>query len=156
MGRLSEELEKRYRDERDPAVKERILLVLRVRCDGIKPAEASRALHKTKGWATKWLKRFQSEGVEGLKTRARSGRPPKLSPQVVSRIRRVLSESKQGWKTKQVEELILRTGGVRYHYTRIYQLMHNWGFRLKVPRKRHINAASAEEKREFKKRQRSS
>ena len=69
------------------------------------------------------------------------------------RIRGKLSESKQGWTTRQVQELIARMGGgVTYHYTHVYRLLHRWGFKLKVPRRRHINTASEEEKTAFKKR----
>jgi transposase len=45
-------------------------------------------------------------------------------------------------------------GGIRYHYTHIYRLMHKWGFKQKkVPRKVHVNTASKEEKERFKKEQ---
>ena len=44
----------------------------------------------------------------------------------VSEIKNELASSKQGWTTKQVEDLINRkSGGTRYHYTHIYRLMHN-------------------------------
>jgi len=149
-----EQLEKAYRDEEDADVKERMLLVLRVKHDGVKPSKASRELHRTKAWASKWLKRFPSEGIDGLRTRPRSGRPSKLSPEVIQSIRRELSQSRQGWRTRQVYDLIVKRSGVRFHYTRVYQLLHEWGFNLKVPRKRHVNTASKEEKEDFKKGQR--
>jgi transposase len=149
-----EELERAYRNEEDPDVKERMLLVLRVKGDGAKPSKASTELHRTKPWASKWLKRFQNEGIDGLRTMPRSGRPSRLSAEVVQSIRREISQNRQGWKTRQVYDLIVKRSGVRYHYTRVYQLLHDWGFSLKVPRKRHINTASKEEKEDFKKGQR--
>ena len=63
-------------------------------------------------------------------------------------------ESKQGWTTKQVNELIVREPGIHYHYTHVYRLLHKWGFKQKVPRKVHVNTASNKEKEEFKKEQR--
>jgi transposase len=55
---------------------------------------------------------------------------------------------------QQVEDLIVKkSGGIRYHYTHIYRLMHKWGFKQKVPRKVHVNTASKEEKEHFKKEQ---
>ena len=45
-------------------------------------------------------------------------------------------------------------GGVKYHYIYIYRLLHKWGFKLKVPRKIHINTASKEERGAFKKERR--
>ena len=151
-----EQLERAFRDEDDPDVRVRMLLVLRVKGDGVSPSEVSRELHRTKSWASKWLKRFQSRGVDGLRTMPRRGRPSKLSPEVVQSIRGKLLESRQGWKTRQVYDLIVERSGVRFHYTRVYQLLHEWGFNLKVPRKRHINTASNQEKEDFKKGQRTS
>ena len=50
--------------------------------------------------------------------------------------------------------IVKKSGGIRYHYTHIYRLMHKWGFKQKkVPRKVHVNTASKEEKERFKKEQ---
>ena len=101
-----------------------------------------------------WLDRFSQEGLEGLKDRPKSGRPSDISEEKVHEIKEELTSSKQGWTTKQVEDLIVKkSGGIRYHYTHIYRLMHKWGFKQKVPRKVHVNTASNEEKEDFKKEQ---
>jgi len=72
---LSRELlEQAYKQEKDPDVKERLLLVLRVKYDGVSAAQAARELHRTKPWASKLLKKFELQGLEGLKTAPRSGR----------------------------------------------------------------------------------
>lgn len=105
------------------------------------------------GLASDWLARYSKEGIEGLKNKPKSGRPPKLSQEIVLKIRRKLTESKQGWSTKQIQDMIIREsgGGVKYHYIYIYRLLHKWGFKLKVPRRIHINTASKEERGAFKK-----
>lgn len=145
------ELEALYKSEEDPKVKERLLLVLRVEGDGVIPAHAAEELHRSRPWASYWLERFSEEGADGLRDRERSGRPSRLPSEVALQIRRELSESNQGWTTRQVEELIARKGRVSYHYTHIYRLLHKWGFKQKVPRKKHINTAPREEKLAFKK-----
>ncbi|MCL4519897.1 MAG: helix-turn-helix domain-containing protein, partial [Thaumarchaeota archaeon] len=71
-------LEEAYHGEEDGDVRERMLLAMRVRLDGVLASEACKELHRTKGWASKWLNRFDEEGLEGLKTKERSGRPMKL------------------------------------------------------------------------------
>ena len=147
------EVKELYRREEDAKVKERLLLILRVEVDGVIPASAAKELHRSRPWASYWLRRFLKEGLNGLKDRPRSGRPSKLPVEVIMKIRGKLSESKQGWTTRQVQELIAKMGGgVTYHYTHIYRLLHGWGFKLKVPRRRHINTASKMEKTAFKKR----
>ena len=60
-------------------------------------------------------------------------------------------ESKQGWTTEQVNDLIVHESGIHYHYTHVYRLLYKWGFKQKVPRKVHVNTASKEEKIQFKK-----
>jgi transposase len=144
-------LESVYRNESDIKVKERLLLVLKVKNDGMVPARAAKELHRSRTWASDWLRRYHEEGMDGLKDRHKSGRPSEISNEISLRIRRNLKESKQGWTTKQVNDMIIRESGKSYHYTHIYKILHKWGFKLKVPRKVHVNTASKEEKDAFKK-----
>lgn len=141
-----------YRTEKDAKVKERMLLVLNVVYHGRIAAHVSREIHRNRSWACKWLKRYHEEGVDGLKDIPKSGRPTELSSEMEYRLKTILRESNQGWTTKQIEELIIQHTGVRYHSNHIYRVVKNWGFKQKVPRKVHVNTASKEEKKEFKKR----
>src|SRR6188472_1591939 len=84
----------------------------------------------------------------------KSGRIPQIPLEISTRIRKTLRESRQGWTTKQVNDLIVNESGIHYHYTHVYRLLYKWGFKQKVPRKVHVNTASKEEKEEFKKEQR--
>lgn len=131
-----------------------MLLVIKIEHDNIIPAYAADELHRSRPWALYWLKRYKDEGIEGLKDRSKSGRPPDIPEQKVHEIQNELLSSKQGWTTRQVEDLIVKkSGGIRYHYTHIYRLMHKWGFKQKVPRKVNVNTASKDEKEDFKKEQ---
>lgn len=70
-------LNKAYRNEKDANLRERILLVRLVRGDKEEAASiAEKEFHRSRWWAYKWLKRFDNEGLKGLKDKARSGRPP--------------------------------------------------------------------------------
>jgi putative transposase len=148
------ELIRLYKKETNLKVKERLLLVVKVENDNVIPAYASDELHRSRPWALYWLKRYREEGIEGLKDRTKSGRPPDIPKETIYKIKNELASSKQGWTTKQVEDLIVKkSGGIRYHYTHIYRLMHKWGFKQKIPRKTHVNTASKQEKEDFKKEQ---
>ena len=125
-------------------VGERILLVRRVTSD-------NGDITLGRVWAYKWLERFDKEGLEGLKDKPRSGRPPDVPEDKLSKIRSELSENPSGWKAKEIMNIIQRRTGVRYHEVHIYRLLHRWGFSPKVPTKRFINTASNEEKKQFKK-----
>ena len=142
-----------YKKENDPKVKERLLLIIKVKQDKQIPFRVVKELHRSNPWASDWLKRYDMEGLKGLKDRTKAGRPPELSKDMVYQIKKELSNSKQGWTAKQVEGLIVQKSGIKYHYTHIYRILRKWGFKQKVPRKVHVNTASPEEKETFKKRQ---
>ncbi|MER5175707.1 MAG: helix-turn-helix domain-containing protein [Candidatus Nitrosocosmicus sp.] len=147
-----EQLNNAYRKETDADIKERILLVRRVRIDGYEASKiAERELHKSRWWAYKWLNRFDKGGLEGLKDQPRSGRPPLISEKKMLKIRQEISENPSGWQAKQIMDLIYKKTGIRYHEVHIYRLLHKWEFSPKVPQKRFVNADSKEEKEDFKK-----
>jgi putative transposase len=76
-------------------------------------------LHRSRGWAYKWLKRYNNEDMMGLKEKPRSGRRPTDVPleKLLLEVRRELSENPSGWKVKQIMNIIYeRTIGVRYHH----------------------------------------
>ena len=154
MTILKGKLVELYKRESNVKVKERLLLVIRVIDDGELPAHIAKELHRSKPWASYWLHRYSKEGINGLRNKPKSGRISQIPLDVSARIRKTLMERKQGWTTKQVNELIVRESGIHHHYTHVYRLLHKWGFKQKVPRKVHVNTASIKEKEEFKKEQR--
>jgi putative transposase len=119
-----------YKSELDGKVKERMLLVLDVVYHGKIAAHVTRDLHRNRSWACKWLKRYDEEGIRGLRDRPKSGRPTELSTEIEYEIKTIMKESNQGWTTKQVEEeLIIKESGIKYHYTHIYRILRRWGFK---------------------------
>ena len=108
MNYSKSELIRLYKKETNLKVKERMLLVIKVEHDNVIPAYAADELHRSRPWALYWLDRFSAEGIDGLKNRPKSGRPPDIPREVVYEIKNELSSSKQGWTTKQVEDLIVR------------------------------------------------
>jgi putative transposase len=143
-----------YRNEKDADVRERMLLVTRVRTDKEEASSvAEKEFHRSRWWAYKWLKRFDNAGLKGLGNRHRSGRPPEVSDETSAIIRKELSENQSGWMAKEVMNLIYERTGVKYHEVHIYRLLHRWGFSPKVPRMKFVNAASKQEKNKFRKRQ---
>ena len=105
-----------YREEEGPDVKERLLLVLRVEGDGMVPAPVAKELHRSRPWTSFWLERYREEGVDGLKDKPRSGRPPKLSEEVQMEIKGRFRRGSRD-TTDQVTQLIAEKGKVKYHFT---------------------------------------
>jgi len=97
-----------------------MLLVLNVVYHDKVAAHVARDLHRNRSWACVWLKRYEEEGVGGLKNKPRTGRPSELSEKSICSIKSILKESNKGWTTKQVEEMIIEKSGIKYHHTHIY------------------------------------
>ena len=130
------------------------MLVTRLRTDKEEASSvAEKEFHRSKWWPYKWLKRFDNAGLEGLKNKHRSGRPPEVSEETSIRRRGELSENQSGWMVKEVMNLIYERTGVKYHEVHIYRLLHKWGFSPKIPITRFVNAASKQDKNKFRKRQ---
>ncbi|HEY7572367.1 MAG TPA: helix-turn-helix domain-containing protein [Nitrososphaeraceae archaeon] len=63
------ELETLYRKESRAGLKERLLLVLKVECDGMIPGYVAKELHRSRTWTSNWLARYHKEGIDGLESR---------------------------------------------------------------------------------------
>jgi putative transposase len=148
---LHSTLDKAYRQESNPYVRERILLVRRVIDDKQHIVNVAKELHRCRAWAYKWYRRYNDYGLQGLKDKAKTGRPPTVPKDVMVKIRKELADSNTGWDFRQVMDLIYKKSGVRYHEVHIYRLLSKWGFKSKVPQKRFVNTASVKEKKKFKK-----
>jgi putative transposase len=122
-----------------------MLLVLNLVYQGkISAAHVATDLHRNRTLVCVWLKRYEKEGLEGLKNKPRSGRPSELAEEDICSIKTTLKESNnQGWRTtKQVEAMVIEKSGIKYHYTHIYRhILRKWGFEQKVPRKVHVNSS---------------
>ena len=140
-----------YKQEKDVDVKERILLVRRMVEDEKHIEDVAKELHRCRAWAYKWYKRYNEDGLDGLKDQPRTGRPPDVPKEIMVKIRQELAESNTGWDFRQVMDLIYKKTEVRYHEVHIYRLLHKWGFKPKVLQKRFVNSASTKEKKRFKK-----
>jgi putative transposase len=140
-----------YKREKEPKVKERILMVIFHKFDGESANRTGKKLGHSHATVLKWTERFEEEGLEGLKDKPRSGKPPKIPKERMERIRKKV-EGKDFWTSKQVMELIYEEEGVLYSLRHVERLLHKWGYSLIKPRKKHVKAASREEVEKFKKR----
>ena len=82
-------------------------------------------MHRCRAWAYKWYNRYNENGLEGLKDKERSGRPPDVPKEVMVKLQQELENSNTaGWDFRQVMDLIYKKTGVRYHEVHIYRLLH--------------------------------
>jgi len=146
---LEEELKAAYGREKDLKVKERMKMAWGV-LEGLSTYEVAERLRCPQPNVVYWKKRFLEEGLEGLKDRPRSGRPPKVASWKLGRVK-TLIEKKQCWTATEVTRLIYEKTGVQYSLMHVTRLLHSWGLSKQRPRRKHINAASDEEVERFKK-----
>jgi putative transposase len=78
----STSLSKAYKSERDVHIKEKLLLIIRISFDKQPVELVSQELHRARSWAYKWYRRYNDEGLEGLRDRTRSGKPSSISKDV--------------------------------------------------------------------------
>ena len=79
--------------EKDPQVRDRILLNVLVKRDGMSVTGAALHLGMAPSWGVKWHNRYLKEGIAGLQTRTRSGRPPRISGGTLKAVKKSKKDS---------------------------------------------------------------
>ena len=74
--------------EKDPQVRDRILLNVLVKRDVTSVTGAACLLGMAPSWGVKWHNRYLKEGIAGLQTRTRSGRPPRISGETLKAVKK--------------------------------------------------------------------
>ena len=144
-----EELKKQYGMENNADIRERILMIVWLK-SGKSTYEVGDLLFCPHSKVVYWKKRFESGGIDGLKTLKRSGRPGSIDIKVEEEIRTELS-GRDHWKTTEISKVIEEKSGVRYTRRHIRRMAQKWGYALIRQRKKHKNSASDEEVEQFKK-----
>lgn len=88
------ELEKGYRQGKSHTFRTRCQMIL-LKLENRTSLEVAEILGCCKVVVNNWQKRFESEGIRGLETRAGRGRPPILSQQNTEHLKKVEAEIKE-------------------------------------------------------------
>jgi len=81
-------LQDNYKKEKDSYIRERILIVIELR-RGESTRSVARRFGFSQGKVIYWKHRFEKEGLKGIRTRPRSGKPRKLSDKDVLGIKSI-------------------------------------------------------------------
>ena len=76
------------KSEKDPQVRDRIFLNMLVTRDEMSMTGAARHLGMAPSWSVKWRKRYLKEGIVGLQTRPRAGRPSRISSEILKAVKK--------------------------------------------------------------------
>lgn len=131
---------------KDPVIRERLLVVQESYKKPLR--DVALAYGCTHGKVAYWKNRYKEEGLKGLKTKPKSGRPKKITPEQEQKIKRKIRKHnpKRGWRTVYIRSTILEETGVRYCKRQIIRIAQSWGLSQIKPRQRY--AYSKEEDRE--------
>ena len=115
--------------ERNKKIYQRLMILAHLK-EGMPKAQISQLLFISTDQIYAWLKRFHEQGVEGLKDKARSGRPRLLNSSAHEALKQKIEDSQSalsGGRLRGVDiiELIKNEWGVTYSLGGIYYLMNN-------------------------------
>ena len=133
---------------KDPVIKERLLMVQASYKEPLR--NVAKTFGYTHGKVDYWKKRYEKQGVRGLYTKPKSGRPPKINPEQGAEIKRIVRKHniKHGWRTQQVRQLIVEKTGVKYSFRHSIRIVQSWGLSKIKPRPRYA-FSNQEERDEF-------
>ncbi len=132
---------------KDPVIRERLMMVQAAYEGPLR--DAGRMFGCAHGKIDFWKKRYETQGISGLHTKQRSGRPPKISQEQSMRLRRIVRKhnSIKGWRTQNVRELIYEDTDVKYSFRHTIRIIQSWGMAKIKPRPRY--AFSRQEDRDM-------
>lgn len=123
--------------------------------NGANRTQTAKYLQVSRRMVNEWVKRFNEEGLDGLKEKPRSGRPRALSTEQLKKLKAYVEShaiKPDGGRLKGtlVIAYVEQEFGVSYSLTNIYRLLHQLGFSWITSRSRHPKQ-SQDAQDEFKK-----
>ncbi|NPC75441.1 transposase [Corallococcus exiguus] len=104
-------------------------------------AEVARELGVSPSTACEWARHLEDAGVAGLKSRARSGRPSKLTDgqglevkEAVKAGAKTAGFTSERWTLKRVAQFIRCRYGVHYHPNYLVEPLHRLGLSVQRPK----------------------
>ena len=130
-------LRKVYRKEQNHKIKNRILMVIHVK-DGKSSGQVGDIFLCNPSTVSTWVRRFNSDGFQGLRDKPRKGRPRKVDYEdlksALDRKPKDFGYDFNVWFPKLVHNYILDFQGVKLAFDYIYTLIDQLGYSLVVPR----------------------
>ena len=132
-------LEALYRRTKDPDVRSRCQMVL-LSHEGHSPPAIAKQVRFHRRTVTRWLQRYEAEGLEGLLTKPRPGRPPKATAaytaqllEAVAREPRELGLPFSNWTTAHLAHYLGEHTEVVLSPRQVENILKAHGWRLRRP-----------------------
>lgn len=150
MNKKIEILKRAFKKEKDAKILKRILMVLyALKKETVR--DVGKRLNCSHPTVLYWRERYEKEGLEGLKTKPKSGKPRKISRRQESNLKRIFSKGnpEKPWTTKRVSSLIAEKTEVNYSQRQVTRILNRWNFGLTSGRPVYWHRASEEEITKF-------
>ncbi len=115
--------------------------------DGMSAEEVAGELSTSVSTVNRWVQWYNRDGLEGLRPKRQSGRPPKLTNEQKAELGTLVEAGPQAanyqsgvWVAAMIADLIYSRFGVQYHPGHVTRLLHQIGFSVQRPRKRLARA----------------
>jgi transposase len=114
--------------------------------EGVHQAEVARRLGVSRQTVSRWQRRWQADGTDGLRSAGPPGRTPNLSVAQLDTVEQALLQGAKAhgfdtdlWTLGRIAEVIWRTTGVRHHPAHVWKLLrHQLGWSLQRPARRAV------------------
>lgn len=143
-------LNKASKKEKDAKILKRILMVTyALKKETIR--DVGKRLNCSHPTVLYWKGRYEKEGLDGLETRPKSGKPRKISRRQESNLKKIFSNgnSDKPWTTKRATNLIAEKTRVNYSQRQVRRILNRWNFGLTSGRPIYWHRASEEEIKSF-------
>lgn len=146
MNKKIDILKRAYKKEKDVKILKRILMVLyALKKETIR--DIGRRLNCSHPTVLYWNERYEKEGIEGLETRPKSGKPRKISRRQEANLKRIFSKEnpEKPWTTKRALGSIAEKTGINYSQRQVTRILNRWNFGLTSGRPIYWHRASEKE-----------
>jgi putative transposase len=116
-----DELEERYRREKNSRVKEKLQAVLLLYDGEMTVREVSEVVRRSTRAIEKWVRRWNTQGYDGLVPRFTGGPKPRVTSEEWDRIIGEVEE--KGMTIRDVTEYVRRTRRVSYSYKTVWEIL---------------------------------
>jgi transposase len=132
-------LEQLYRRTKDADVRTHCQMIL-LSNEGLSPAKIAEQVRLHRRTVTRYIQRYEAEGVDSLLTRPRSGRPPKATEaytdlllSAVEQAPRTLGLSFSNWTTANLSEHLAQQTGIALSPRQVENILKANDWRLRRP-----------------------
>ncbi len=132
-------LEKHYRQTNEADVRSRCQMIL-LSNEGLSPPKIAEQVRFHRRTVTRYIQRYEAEGIDGLMTRPRSGRLPKVTEaytslllQAVEQWPRTLELPFSNWTTANLAEYLAQKTGIELSPRQVENILRANDWRLRRP-----------------------